>query len=183
PLCVGGERLEVESLRFVISERLVHQLVGTPRLRDRAVRVIRLRMLRAVIGKDDVGVVAAADRILQEEVRHRAVIAKPAVPRLIAEMLDLFARDRRRGVAEVDQHTQTDEGPDRLSLRRCEHRAACRRHRSYGTLLLSPLPSTLLAAPARGAKGRLPSRRHGALSTDAQTLRDASARAIEARPR
>ena len=78
---------------------------------------------------------------------HRAVVAEAAVADLVAEAPDLFARDRRRGVDEVDQQAQADIVAHRRALRRREQRPAGGGHRAHRTLLLAALQAALVAAP------------------------------------
>ena len=84
---------------------------------------MRLRKARAVIRRNDVGVAAAADRLIEKVVVHRALVAEAAVAHLIAEAIDFVAADGLRRVSEVDQQAQADVVAHRGALRRC---AGCR---------------------------------------------------------
>ena len=179
PLAVDAQGREIEAVRLEARQRLGDQLDRPLRPGDGAVGVVRLGMQRPVIGRDDVGVAAPADRILRIIIEHRAVVAEAVVARLITEALHLVARDRRRRIAEVDQQAQPDEIADGLPPRRRQQGTAGRRHGANHAHLLTPFLATLVAASTGHAQRGFASDGPGAFRAHAQAARHAGCGAVE----
>ena len=119
-LVVGGQHRRIETGRHQMVERFADQLSRPLPARRRLVRVIAALVPRPVIGRDDVGIVEPAAGDVQEIVADRTVVAIAGIARLVAEILDLLARDGGGMVGEIDQEGQADERPDRAAARRRE---------------------------------------------------------------